>query len=72
RSVFSRRGIVYCRKEVGGTNIRVDSEEQFNRLLDGRLPQLPNWNKDRNFHQLQRGMEQPHSRGAGMPDHFSL
>lgn len=46
RSVFSRRGIVYCRKEVGGANIRVDSEQQLKELLGGRLPPLPSWNRD--------------------------
>ena len=40
-SVFSRRGGVWCRKERGGANLRVQDEENLRRILDGKrfLPQ---------------------------------
>ena len=35
-SVFSRRGIVWCRTEKGGANRRVPDEENLRRILGGR------------------------------------
>ena len=35
-SVFSRRGMVWCRKEKGGSNLRVQDSESLQRILGGR------------------------------------
>ena len=35
-TVFSRRGIVWCRKEKGGSNLRVQDSESLQRILGGR------------------------------------
>lgn len=35
-SVFSRRGIVWCRTEKGGANLRVPDESSLRRILGGR------------------------------------
>lgn len=40
-SVFTRRGLVYCRKTPGGVNILVKSQHHLQDLLGGKLPQLP-------------------------------
>ena len=41
-SVFSRRGIVWCRTERGGANLRVSDEQTLRRILGGRrFPERP-------------------------------
>lgn len=43
-SVFSRNGVVMCRKEVRGQNIRVLCEEDLSKILGGkRFPPPPSW-----------------------------
>ena len=43
-SVFSRNGVVICKKEAKGQNIRVYCEEDLHRILNGkRFPQPSTW-----------------------------
>lgn len=74
-SVFTKRGVVICRKEKGGANIRITDEDDLRRVLEGRrFPPpaqrpRPQWRSERRAWRGDDGRTADQGRRPHQPSH---